>query len=112
MTLFRAGRHNGWAEEVIRLANYLPADSCATRVTPVSGRGLFSPPPVTTSFPSMIAADGASTFSANSPTTFHLFDSGSYSRISPTTFRGGFELLHRPPTTRIRPLWIIVLDSK
>ena len=81
-------------------------------VAAVSGRGLLNPPVVATSRPATIATTGAINLSGIEPTTCQASAAGSYCRMSPTTFRGGVELLHRPPTTRIRPLWTIVLPSK
>ncbi len=84
-TLWRA-----WLREAISCrSTYLPAGSGAIRVVAVSGRGLFRPPPVTTRFPEMIAAAGASSFSDIVPTTCHVSALGSYSSKSFTTLRGG-----------------------
>ncbi len=55
------------------------------------------PPPVTTTRPEMIAADGARSFSGMVPTTLHALTAGSNCSKSPTKFRAGCELLHRPP---------------
>src|ERR1700722_10236706 len=71
-----------------RLADQLPG-SGATHVAAVSGRGLFSPPPVTTMRPERIAADGAITFSGKLPMTRQVSALGSYSSKSSTLFRGG-----------------------
>jgi hypothetical protein len=84
--------------------DYSPVGSGAIRVVAVSGRGLLRPPLVTTIRPEMIAAAGASKFSGIEPTTCQVFALGSNCSKSPTTFRGGLELLHRPPTIKIRPL--------
>ena len=59
---------------------------------------------MTTMRPAMIAAAGASSFSGMVPMTFQVFALGSYWSKSPTTFRAGFELFHRPPTMTILPL--------
>ena len=57
---------------------YSFASIVASQVLAVSGRGLFRPPPITTSRLPTIAARGASTFSGKLPTNCQASACGSY----------------------------------